>query len=61
MLNTVALLWRPVLFEVGGIPVTGFDIAGTAAAVMMLVMLLGRALGNLRTLGRLEPSGRRGE
>lgn len=59
VLNTVALLWRPVLFEIGGLPVTGFDIAGTAAAAVMLVMLLGRVLGNLRTLGRLEPPGRR--
>jgi archaetidylinositol phosphate synthase len=58
LLNTVALLWRPVLFEVGGIPVTGFDIAGTAAALAMLVLLLGRVASNLRTLGRLEPPGR---
>ncbi len=61
LLNTVALLWRPVLFEVAGIPVTGFDIAGAAAAVAMLVLLLARVLGNLRTLARLEPPGRRRE
>jgi phosphatidylglycerophosphate synthase len=55
LLNTVALLWRPVLFEIGGLPVTGFDIGGTAAALAMLVLLLGRVARNLRTLGRLEP------
>lgn len=61
LLNTVALLWRPVLFEIAGVPVTGFDIAGTAAAVAMLVLLLGRVVNNLRTLGQLEPPGRRRE
>jgi archaetidylinositol phosphate synthase len=54
-LNTVALTIGPLPFELIGVGATVFDIAGLAAALAMLGMLLARVLRNLRTLGRLEP------
>jgi archaetidylinositol phosphate synthase len=54
-LNTVALTIGPLPFAVLGVGATVFDLAGLAAAFGMVGMLLARAIGNLRTLGRLEP------
>jgi archaetidylinositol phosphate synthase len=54
-LNTVALTIGPLPFAVLGVGATVFDLAGLAAAFGMVGMLLARAIGNLRTLGRLKP------
>lgn len=58
-LNTVALTLGPLPFGIVGLGATVFDIAGLAAALTMLGMLLARAIGNLRSLARLEPPRRR--
>ncbi|MFQ5746201.1 MAG: CDP-alcohol phosphatidyltransferase family protein [Gemmatimonadota bacterium] len=57
-LNTTALLVGPLPFRIAGIPATIFDVAGLAGAAAMTGVLLVRAGGNLRALGRLEPPGR---
>lgn len=54
-LNTVALTIGPLPFGILGVGATVFDVAGLAAALGMLGMLLVRAIANLRTLARLEP------
>lgn len=54
-LNTIALTIGPLPFRLLGVGATVFDVAGLAAAFGMLAMLLGRAIGNLRALARLEP------
>lgn len=54
-LNTLALLAGPVPFRVAGIPMTAFDVAGMAAGLGMLGLLLVRARRNLRRLAALEP------
>jgi phosphatidylglycerophosphate synthase len=58
VLNTVAVTVGPLPFGLLGYGATVFDIAGLAAAAGMVGMLLIRAIGNLRTLGRLEPARR---
>jgi phosphatidylglycerophosphate synthase len=55
VLNTVAVTVGPLPFGLLGYGATVFDIAGLAATAGMVGMLLIRAIGNLRTLGRLEP------
>ena len=54
-LNTVALTIGPLPFGILGVGATVFDIAGLAAALAMVAMLLARAVANLRALARLEP------
>ena len=54
-LNITALSIGPLPFRVLDVEATVFDVFGLGAATAMLVMLLVRAIGNLRTLGRLEP------
>jgi archaetidylinositol phosphate synthase len=58
-LNTVALTIGPLPLRLIGFGATVFDIVGMVAALAMVVMLLARAIANLRTLGRLEPPRRR--
>lgn len=60
-LNTLALVVSPLRFDVGGVPMTIFDIGGAAGAVGMFGLLLVRAIRNLRRLGEMEPPGRRRE
>jgi archaetidylinositol phosphate synthase len=57
-LNTVALTLGPLPFRALGVGATIYDVAGLAAAIGMVSMLLIRAIGNLRGLARLEPPGR---
>jgi archaetidylinositol phosphate synthase len=61
VLNTMALVWGPLPFRILGVGATIFDLGGLLAALAMASLLLARALGNLRTLARLEPPGRRTE
>lgn len=58
-LNTMALLWGPLPFDLLGVGATVFDVAGLLAAGGMLALLLVRVSRNLRTLARMEPPGRR--
>jgi phosphatidylglycerophosphate synthase len=55
LLNTLALLWDPLPFNLLGVGATLFDVAGLLAASAMLGLLLVRVTRNLRTLARLEP------
>jgi archaetidylinositol phosphate synthase len=55
VLNTVALIVGPIPFDVRGIHLTVFDVAGIAAALSMGGLLLRRVIRNLRELARLEP------
>lgn len=60
-LNTLAILWTPLRFELWGVPFTVFDICGLLAVAGMMAMLLARAAKNLRYLAELEPPGVRRE
>ena len=55
VLNLFALALGPASFSLLVVRVTVFDVVGVAIAGGMLGMLLGRAIGNLRRLARLEP------
>ena len=55
ILNTVAYFLGPNEFRLWGIGMTWLDVAGAFIALAMLVLLLGRAGGNLRKLAALEP------
>jgi archaetidylinositol phosphate synthase len=55
LLNTAAFLVGPGQFTLWGVGMTAFDIVGALIAVGMLLLLLGRASGNLRKLAALEP------
>ncbi len=57
-LNTTALLLGPWPFEFAGLGMTVFDVAGLAAALGLVFLLLGRSVQNLRELARLEPARR---
>ena len=57
LLNTIAWFKGPDEFELWHIGMTWLDVAGAFIAVAMLLLLLGRAGGNLRKLARLEPPG----
>lgn len=56
-LNTLAVIWSPLPFNVFGVPFTVFDVVGLAAIGAMLALLFGRAGHNLKTLAELEPPG----
>ncbi len=53
--NTIAILIGPFRFQLLGQSVTLFDVLGTIGVLAMIMLLLVRIGGNLRTLGRLEP------
>ncbi len=55
LLNTVAATLGPLPFAAFGVGATVFDLAGVAAAAVMMGMLARRVARNLRHLGRLEP------
>ena len=59
--NTLALLLTPLRFTVWDVTFTVFDVIGVAGATGMFVILVTRAIGNLRELARLEPPGVRRE
>jgi phosphatidylglycerophosphate synthase len=58
-LNVTALTIGPLPFRVLGVGATVFDVFGLAVSFGMIVMLIARATGNLRSLARIEPPGRR--
>jgi phosphatidylglycerophosphate synthase len=55
LLNTQALLWGPLPFNLIGVGATIFDVAGLLAVTGMFGLLLVRVTKNLRTLARMEP------
>ena len=55
LLNTFAFFAGPRYFTVMNVETTVLDVVGAIIAVAMLLMLLGRARGNLRKLAALEP------
>ena len=55
ILNAVAFYVGPNEFELWGIGMTALDVVGAIIAVAMLLLLLGRASGNLARLAKLEP------
>jgi phosphatidylglycerophosphate synthase len=54
-LNTVVALGVGLDFEIADLRLTVFDLIGLAIAGAMLALLCGRAVRNLRELGRREP------
>ena len=60
-LNTIALTLGALPFTLLGVGATVFDVFGLAAVATMVLMLLARALGNLRALALQEPPNRRRE
>ena len=58
-LNTVVALGAGLDFVVVDLQLTVFDLIGLAIAGGMIVLLLGRAVRNLRELARSEPAARR--
>jgi archaetidylinositol phosphate synthase len=55
LLNTFAFVAGPRYFTLWDIDMTVVDVVGVFIALGMLLMLLGRAAGNLTKLARLEP------
>src|SRR4051794_10020780 len=55
-LNTALALGLNLRFDAGGITLTALDVVGGAIAAVMVVLLVGRALRNLRELARDEPA-----
>ncbi|HEY0671747.1 MAG TPA: hypothetical protein VGD27_05750, partial [Longimicrobiales bacterium] len=55
LLNSFAYFAGPRYFTLWGIDMTVLDAVGTLIALGMLLMLLGRARGNLVKLAKLEP------
>jgi phosphatidylglycerophosphate synthase len=58
-LNTLLVLGAGLDFGVGDLDLTVFDVIGLTIAGVMIAMLAGRALGNLRELAREEPAASR--
>ncbi len=59
VLNTALALDLGLDFTIAEVQLTVLDVIGLAIAGGMIVLLLGRAAGNLRTLAREEPAARR--
>src|SRR3954451_5662466 len=58
-LNVALALGAGLDFHLAGMGLTGFDIVGLGVAVVMCALMIGRALSNLRRLGRDEPAAAR--
>ena len=58
-LNVALALGFGLDFHVAGIGVTAFDIVGLALAAVMFALMVGRAVMNLRRLGKDEPAAAR--
>jgi archaetidylinositol phosphate synthase len=54
-LNTALALKLGLDFRLLGLDLTVFDVVGLAIATVMLVLLVGRSVTNLRELARKEP------
>jgi phosphatidylglycerophosphate synthase len=57
--NAALALGLGLDFSIGHLGLTIFDVVGLGAAGVMILALVVRAIGNLRQLAKLEPSGRR--
>ena len=55
-LNTALALQLGLDFRLAGLEMTVFDVVGIAIASVMIVLLVGRSLRNLRELARKEPA-----
>ena len=55
VLNTALALKLGLDFRLAGLDLTVFDVVGLAIATVMLVLLVGRSVTNLRELARKEP------
>ena len=58
-LNVALALGAGLDFKLAGIGMTAFDVVGLAVAAVMIVLLVGRAVSNLRQLSRDEPAAAR--
>ena len=58
-LNAALALGAGLDFHVAGIGMTVFDVVGLAIAGVMATLMVGRAMSNLRRLGREEPAASR--
>jgi phosphatidylglycerophosphate synthase len=58
-LNTGAAVLGPMRFYVEEVPFTPYDVLGLLGVAGMVVLLLTRASGNLKSLAVLEPPGRK--
>jgi hypothetical protein len=58
-LNTIVAMGVGLSFTFLGLDLTVYDVFGLVVAGGMIVMLLGRAFGNLRELAVKEPSAKR--
>src|SRR3954453_13642080 len=58
-LNIALVLGAGLDFHLAGIGMTAFDIVGLGVAGVMCVLMVGRAVSNLRRLGRDEPAAAR--
>src|SRR3954466_3439145 len=58
-LNVALALGAGLDFHIAGIGMTAFDVVGLGVAGVMCVLLVGRAVSNLRRLGRDEPAAAR--
>ena len=55
-LNTALALDLGLDFRLVGLDLTVFDVVGLAIAAVMIILLVGRSVRNLRELARLEPA-----
>ena len=55
-LNTALALGAPLGFHIAGVGMTAFDVTGLAIAAVMCVLLVARAVANLRALKAQEPA-----
>jgi archaetidylinositol phosphate synthase len=58
-LNVALALGAGLDFHIAGIGMTAFDVVGLGVAGVMCVLMIGRAVSNLRRLGRDEPAAAR--
>src|SRR3954449_7428509 len=58
-LNVALVLGAGLDFHLAGIGMTVFDVVGLAVAAVMCLLMAGRAVSNLRRLGRDEPAAAR--
>src|SRR4051812_44226755 len=58
-LNVALALGAGLDFHIAGIGMTAFDVVGLGLAGVMCVLMVGRAVSNLRRLGRDEPAAAR--
>jgi phosphatidylglycerophosphate synthase len=55
-LNIALALGAPLGFHLAGVGMTAFDVAGLGVAGVMCILLVGRAVANLRALKAVEPA-----